>query len=154
MLKREISYEDLDGNKVTDTFYFNLFKGELVDLELSAQDGFGVMLQRIIQAKNAKLLVEEFKKLILMSYGKKSEDGKRFIKSAELREEFSQTAAFDALFMELSTDETAAATFVQGVIPKDMSGVFAEALAAPVATAPLAPPIGSTNVLPPPPRTV
>ena len=151
MLKREITYEDLDGNKVTDTFYFNLFKGELIDLELSAEDGFAAMLKRIIQTQNAKMLVEEFKKLILMSYGKKYDDGKRFIKSAELREEFSQTAAFDSLFLELSSDENAAAAFIQGVIPKDMSGVFAEAIAAP--TAPMTPPVGPTNVLPPPPRT-
>lgn len=150
MLKREITYEDLDGNKVTDTFYFNLFKGELIDMELSAEDGFGAMLQRIVLTKNAKLLVSEFKKLILMSYGKKTEDGKRFVKSDELREEFSQSAAFDALFLELATDETAAANFIQGVIPKDLSEVFGQSMAA----APMAPPVGPTNVLPPPPRTV
>ena len=54
-----------------------------------------------------------------MAYGIKSDDGKRFMKSDQLREEFSQTAAYDALFMELATNDDAAATFIKGVVPKD-----------------------------------
>ena len=48
----------------------------------------------------------------------KSDDGKRFVKSGT-REEFSQTAAYDALFMELATNDDAAATFKKGIVPKD-----------------------------------
>jgi hypothetical protein len=51
----------------------------------------------------------------------KSPDGKRFIKNDEMREEFQQTAAYSALFMELATDDKAAADFVNGIIPKDMA---------------------------------
>ncbi len=58
---------------------------------------------------------------ILLSYGEKSADGKRFIKSDESREAFSQTAAFDTLFMELATEDEAASNFIKGILPKDLS---------------------------------
>lgn len=120
MLKRNITYEDFNGDTVTEVFYFNLSKSELMELELEYKGGFGESIQRIIEAKDNKSLIAEFKKIILLSYGIKSDDGKRFIKSDQLREEFTQTAAFNSLFMELATNENSAVTFLNGIIPKDM----------------------------------
>jgi hypothetical protein len=65
--------------------------------------------------------VSEFKKIVLLSYGEKTPDGKRFVKNDEIREAFSQTAAYDTLFMELATDDKAAADFIKGIMPRDMS---------------------------------
>lgn len=121
MLKHEITYEDFNGDTITEYFYFNLSKTELIELEHEYDRGFASNIEAIVEAKNTKELISEFKKLILMSYGKKSEDGKRFIKNDELREEFSQTAAFNELFIKLATDDAAAAAFVNGIIPKDMA---------------------------------
>ena len=42
-----------------------------------------------------------FKDLILKAYGEKSADGRRFIKSKELSEAFSQTEAYSILYMNL-----------------------------------------------------
>lgn len=120
MLKREITYEDYNGETVTDTFYFNLTKTEIIELEVGYEGGLEAAIQKIIEAKDNKNLIAEFKKIVLAAYGKKSEDGKRFIKSETLREEFAQTAAYDALFMELATSEDAAANFINGIIPKDL----------------------------------
>jgi hypothetical protein len=121
MLKREITYETFDGEVLTEIFYFNISKPELVDLEVEYKEGLSNLLQKIVKAEDGKALVEHFKRIILLAYGEKSEDGKRFIKNDKLREEFSQSAAYNALFMELATDENAAATFIKGVIPKDMT---------------------------------
>lgn len=120
MLKRDITYEDFDGTTVTDTFYFNLSRTELIDLELSYEGGLEAAIKRIIEAKDVKSLIVEFQKIILAAYGKKSEDGKRFIKNEELREEFSQTAAYDALFIELATDADKATEFVRGILPTQL----------------------------------
>lgn len=120
MLKREISYEDYNGNQVTEAFYFNITKPELIELELEAEGGLGAMIERIIETKNHNELIKQFKRLVLMAYGEKSEDGKRFVKSDKMREEFSQSAAYSALFMELATDDNAAAIFLKGVLPKDL----------------------------------
>lgn len=129
MLKREITYEDFNGDQVTEVFYFNISKPELVELEVEYEGGFGKMIQNVIEAKNNKELIRHFKQIILLAYGQKSEDGKRFIKSEKMREEFTQTAAYNMLFMELATDENSAAMFLQGVLPRDMSADLAKAVA-------------------------
>lgn len=120
MLKRDITYEDFNGNRITETFFFNLTKSELVELEAGYDGGLQEAITKIIDAKDFKALILEFKKIVLLSYGIKSEDGKRFIKSDQIREEFAQTAAYDALFTELATDENAAVIFLTGIMPKDL----------------------------------
>lgn len=117
MLKKTITYTDYDGVERTESFYFNLSKAEIVEMEIGAAGGWREKMQRIIDAKDAPTLMREFKKLIMMSYGKKSDDGRRFIKSKELSEEFVQTEAYNQLFMELVTDAKAAADFANGITP-------------------------------------
>lgn len=121
MLKRDITYTDFNDNEVTEPFYFNLSKAELVEMEMMTEGGMAKSLQDIVKAQNSGQLIATFKKIILESYGVKSEDGKRFIKSEELRHEFSQTAAFQQLFVELCTNDEAAAIFINGIMPKDMT---------------------------------
>ena len=121
MLKRNITYEDFDGNTVTEVFYFNLTKTEIIDLQLGYEGGLEEFITKIVKAEDLKALITEFKRLVLLSYGERTEDGKRFVKNDRIREEFSQTAAFDSLFMELATNDSAAADFVTGIIPRDMA---------------------------------
>lgn len=120
MLKRSITYEDFNDDTLTETFYFNLTKSELVEIEFGYQKGMEETIKDIVKAENRGQLIAEFKRLILMSYGQKTPDGKRFIKSEALREEFSQTAAYNALFMELATNDKAASDFINGIAPKDL----------------------------------
>lgn len=121
MFKRDITYEDFDGNKVTEAFHFHISKSEVVELEVEHEGGIEGFVKRIVAAKDNKSLIAEFKKIILLAYGEKSADGKRFVKSEELREAFSQTAAYDALFVELITIDDKAVEFIQGALPKDLS---------------------------------
>lgn len=120
MLKREIKYEDFNGDETTDTFYFNLSKPELIELEVEYPEGFVGMLNQIIETKDNRELIKLFKKIVLLAYGEKSPDGKRFVKNDELREQFEQTAAYQALFVELATTDDAATNFLKGILPKDM----------------------------------
>lgn len=120
MLKKEITYEDFDGNEVTEVLYFNLSSTELLEMETSADGGMQRMLERIIETQDMRKMLEEFKKILLASYGKRSDDGKRFIKNEQLREEFQETGAFDALFMQMAEDPTGAAKFVAGILPKKL----------------------------------
>lgn len=126
VLKREIKYEDFEGNETSDIFYFNLSQPELIELNVEHGESFGRVIERITEAKDQKEMVKLFKEIILLAYGKKSDDGKRFIKNDQIREEFSQTAAYSALFMELVTDDEIAAKFMVGIFPKDLQGTFQE----------------------------
>lgn len=121
MLKRPITYTDFNDNTVTEDFYFNITKSELIELEMTYKEGFSDTLQRIIAEEDKQALINEFKKIVLMAYGVKSPDGKRFEKSDELRTQFSQTAAYNALFLELALDATAAAKFINAVMPQDLA---------------------------------
>lgn len=121
MLKKTITYTDYDGNERTEDFYFNLSKAELTEMELTTEGGLQTVLKNIVEARDIPRITAMFKKLLLMSYGQKSADGKRFIKSQQLSEEFAQTEAYSNLFIELLSDEDAAAAFVKGIVPADLA---------------------------------
>lgn len=121
MLKKTIKYTDYDGNEREEDFYFNLNKAEVTEMELSKQGGLSEYIKRIVAAQDAPSLVELFKELICKSYGEKSLDGKRFVKSKELTEEFTQTEAYAELFVELASNAEEATKFVNGIMPKNMN---------------------------------
>lgn len=118
MLKKTIEYVDYNGNTQKEDFYFNLTKAELTELEVSVDGGLSAMMERIIKEEDHREIVKIFKDFILKAYGVKSEDGRRFIKTQELRDEFSQTEAYSVLFMELATDAEAAAAFINSFAPQ------------------------------------
>lgn len=120
MLKKMITYTDYNGVERTEPFYFNLSKAELMEMELGVTGGMTEMLDKIIAAKDAPSLMKTFKEMIMKSYGIKSDDGKRLIKSEELSIAFTQTDAYSVLFMELITDDKAAADFVNAIIPNEI----------------------------------
>ena len=120
MLKKIITYTDYDGLERTEEFRFNLTKAELMDMELTTVGTFSKLMQKIIDEKDMVRLAKYFKELILKSYGVKSDDGKRFIKSPELSEAFSQTEAYSELYMELLGNSEYAVKFIQQVMPKDL----------------------------------
>lgn len=119
MLKETITYPDYNGAQRTEDFYFNLTKAESMEMEMSTLGGLSEMIRKIVAAQDTPAIVKIFKELILKSYGEKSPDGKRFIKSEELSKAFSETEAYSVLFMKLATDADAAAKFVNGIVPND-----------------------------------
>lgn len=124
MLKKLIKYTDFDGNEREEEFYFNLTKAEVLEMEISVDGGLANRLKKIIAAKDTAEILKEFKEFVLKSYGEKSADGKRFVKSPELSEAFTQTEAYSTLFMEFLQNEQAAADFVNAIIPKDLDSMI------------------------------
>jgi hypothetical protein len=120
VLKKTITYKDFNGEEVREDFLFHLSKAELVELEASHEDGLAEAMQRIVDAKDNKAIVAEFKKIILQSIGMKSMDGRRFIKTQQMRDEFESSEAYSTLFMELLTDTGAAVEFMNGIIPEGL----------------------------------
>lgn len=119
MLKKIIKYTDFNDVEREEEFYFNLSKAEIAEMEMSVNGGLSEMIKKIVSAKDAPSIIKLFKNLILKSYGVKSDDGKRFIKSEELSNEFAQTEAYSILFMELASDSDKASDFVNGIIPAE-----------------------------------
>ena len=120
MIKETIKYTDYNGNELEEDFYFNLSKSEITEMELSYPNGLSDHITKITQSNNGAEIIKLFKELILSSYGRKWDDGKRFIKSDEEAKAFSQTEAYSELFMKLATNAEAAAEFVNGIVPKQL----------------------------------
>ena len=116
-----VEYPDYNGVERKEDFYFNLTKAELLEMEMGIVGGFNAMIQRAIDAQDTPTLIGIFKDLLLKSYGVKSADGRRFIKNAEVLNEFKETEAYSILFMKYATDADAASKFIKGIVPADLS---------------------------------
>ena len=121
MLKKTITYTDYDGVERTEDFWFNLSKTELTKLDAELPGGVLGVLRKIIDKKDRKALVDFIETLILRSYGEKTLDGKRFVKTPDMAEEFMQTPAYDELFMSVLSDTDSQTSFINGVIPQSMA---------------------------------
>lgn len=127
MLKKTITYVDYDGATRTEDFMFNMTRAELMVMNLSEPGGITKKLMKISQEVDVPAIMETFRTFILDSYGQVSPDGRRFVKSQKLKEEFEQTEAYSQLFMELCTDANAAAEFLAGIVPSDLGDEFRKA---------------------------
>lgn len=121
MLAKKIKYTDYNGEEREEKFYFNITKAELLKMELYKKGGMQAYLRRIINEQDQVKIVQMFEEIIDMSYGKKSDDGKTFIKNPELLAEFKQSEAYSELYVELVTNADAAAAFINGVIPPQIA---------------------------------
>lgn len=121
MYKWPVTYTDYNGVERSETFYFNLTKAELMEMELSTTGGLAEMLQGIIDSKDVPAIASFFKQILLKAYGVKSADGRLFKKNDELRAEFEQTEAFSEILMSLYTDADLASKFVNSIIPPDLA---------------------------------
>lgn len=118
MFKKTITYTDYNGLERTEDYYFNITASELMDLELKHDGGFSAYLEAIVNAKDTSKLKAAFDDILKLSYGVKSEDGRRFIKRDELFDEFKESPAYDQMMFELYTNDKFSAEFANGILPK------------------------------------
>lgn len=117
MLKREIEYTDYNDEPQKKTFFFNLTRSEIAKIELSAKGGIKRKIEKFVDDEDGENIIKFFEDILALAYGEKSVDG-RFVKSPELSKAFSETLAYDQLFMELITDPSKAAVFINAIIPQ------------------------------------
>lgn len=118
MLKKTITYEDFDGRKVTEDFYFNLTQAELLEFEASLPGGLEKTLENLVQSEDGSGMLKLFKDAIGRSYGEKH-DG-RFIKSPEITSAFLSTEAYSELLLSMASNADVATGFFNGIMPKSL----------------------------------
>lgn len=116
MHKEIITYTDLNDVSRTEEFYFDLSKPEIVKMQASTKGGYDVQLRSIAASLDGAKIMEFFENFIAKSYGEKSEDGRRFMKSEEISRSFMETPAYEVLFEKLVTNDKYAADFVNAVM--------------------------------------
>ena len=121
MIKETVTYTDYNGTERTEDFYFNFTEAELAEMQLEVDGGLEDKIRQIVNANDTSKIIKIFKDTIfLKSYGKKSDDGRRMIKNAEVLDEFTQSPAYSILFMKYATSADALSSFINNVIPADL----------------------------------
>lgn len=118
MLKKTMTYVNFDGIEITEDFYFNLTKAEVVFYETKVDGGLSSHFEKIVKSKNNPEIIQLFQEFVDMTYGEKSPDGKKFLKSKDILANFKATEAYSDLIMEMFTNPTFASEFVEKVLPK------------------------------------
>jgi hypothetical protein len=120
MIRKEITFEDYNGETKTEAYWFNLNKAELLRLQFGVKgmDFHGVLVQMTAD-KEGGFIMDSVEDVILKSIGQRTEDG-RFVKDSEYAQWFKTTEAYSELFTELCTDAENGAIFMNGLIPAGM----------------------------------
>lgn len=128
MIKWPITYTDYNGDIVTEDCYFNLNKAELIQMQFEANGTYAGFINRIVEERDFSKLGQEFRRIILGAYGRKSDDGRQFRKSDEMRNEFEQSEAYATLYYDLLSDTDKMTKFIQGILPSDLREASKNAL--------------------------
>lgn len=117
------TYTDYNGLEKTETFWFNLNKVELTKLALGPRGGLDNVIEEIMRTADNGRILELIQEILLMSYGRKTPDG-RFAKKDEngrsYAAEFEQTVAFEEIYMELFESVDNLIAFFNGVVPEQL----------------------------------
>ena len=98
MLKQRVKYEGFDGELIEEDLYFNLTRMDLIELnDRYESKDMAAYMDKIVKEKNIKELYKVLKDIVLIAYGVKSEDCKRFINNQTVKDEFAESLAFSQL---------------------------------------------------------
>lgn len=129
MFTDKIKYTDFDGNERFETVYLNLTKNECRELDLKYEDEGGLfqhlkgLIRKRADGETAiKPMYDFLKEIIELAYGKKSEDGRRFVKRDKNGDRFSyefmDSACFDVLLDKVLSEEIDVEQFIMSIFPK------------------------------------
>lgn len=130
MLKKTLTYNNIDGQPVTEDFYFNLTKAELMKLGFAGGDDLKERVKKIAEGEATPAeIIETFEKILRASYGVRTTDGK-FRKSPDDFDTFVATEAYSDLLFETATSAEKSAEFVNAIIPQNLAEEVAKLQAA------------------------
>ena len=121
MYTKTITYKDFKDQERTETFSFNMTEVELI--KWVSQHGRytqDAVIDAMMRKDDSKGLVDLLDELIRESYGEVSLDGKRFVKSQEIKEGFFESKAYPILFLELASNSDEATKFFNEVFPDNL----------------------------------
>lgn len=120
MVRREIKFTDFNGKSQTEVGYFNINKAELGKLQMRHNGTYLDYLKLLSERKKVEEMYNFVYELILDSYGEKDPEGRKFIKTPEMRTDFEQSLAFSEMIVDLVSNPDDLANFVKGIMPPDL----------------------------------
>ena len=127
MIKKTISYQDYNGKATTEELYFHAPKHVLFD-HLDLKEKFervsesleGDGTEREMTRDEVNDVLQLVKKLIRISYGVRTDGGRKFRQSEEIWAEFESSAAYDAFLWAMFQNPNDAFAFMRGIMPDDL----------------------------------
>lgn len=115
MIKKTMTYVDFNGETVVEDLYFNLNALEYTRLTARNGGDLDKRIAELVEKEDTEGIIALMEDLLLSSYGVKSEDGRRFVKTKQIREEFEYSQAYADLFVLLLTNPEETKKFGQGI---------------------------------------
>lgn len=108
MLKERFTYKDWNGQEVTEDIYFNVTEVELGE-NLHVKEDFERWLEKVdpdgperdLTIPEVQELLRLVKFTLKLAYGVRADEGRRFVKTEQVWEEFTQGAAYSPFLMSL-----------------------------------------------------
>lgn len=126
MYTKEVNYEDFNGTKRSEKLYFNMNKPQLIKLlkeRPTLTQELDTLAKRLSSNDEDPNLYVDFMSflddMIMLSYGKKTDDG-RFIKNSTVLEEFQTSNAYEALYTDFLANPREFDAFISGIFPADI----------------------------------
>lgn len=131
MYKITKKYEDFRGNDREESFYFNITESEMVDMIKNDPSFSPDYLIYLTKEPSGFAMMEVMRKLIVLSYGELSEDGKHFRKDDQITKDFIQSKAYEEILNDFfdGEHETMVKDFVLNVFPKKYKDGIAKQMA-------------------------
>lgn len=129
MFKIQVNYENFDGEVVQEELYFHMSVRDWMkaDKDKESVGGYGKYLDSVLgklpedekelgDLQNATKILGVFEDIVRRSYGVRSEDGRKFVKTEETTEDFMDSFAYDAFLDDLLCKEGLAEQFVNSLV--------------------------------------
>jgi hypothetical protein len=141
MFKKTMTFDNLEGEEVSQTFYFNYNKKEIAELlefgrvlrfkrpgesdRLPLEQQLELLKKPteesgLTEQQNTEQAYKIFQDLILDAYGRKSDDNVTFVKNWELRDYWESHVAFVELIFEFLADTRLAMEFIEKCLPEKL----------------------------------
>jgi hypothetical protein len=120
VIEKQITYKNRfnPNEEITDTYWFNLDPSEIATLKAAHKQDIAAYFRRIYNADTTEELVKFYRELIELGVGLRV--GNRLDKSPEVRRDFVETGAYDALFMELIMSPDQGVGWINQMFPQDL----------------------------------
>ena len=115
MVSKTITYVDYNGVEKTGTYWFNMSRADLLDLEADTEGGWEETLRKLIAEQDGRKAYKFFEKFVKDSYGVKTPDG-GFDKDPKHLKAFRNTEAYSELIWGFVEHPDEAADFINGIV--------------------------------------
>ena len=119
MLSYKIKYTNLFDQEVEETVRFHLTQDEMMRF---LQDQRKKLYGSLQAAEDEDYLTgyQFVRDMVVFAYGERSEDGRRFEKSDDIKRNLTESPLIDAVMEKLFETEATAQAFIDGVFPPKM----------------------------------